>query len=216
MKPKIIIGLVIAIFAATQAYIWNVVSNLAVKIERQSKIDPNATSDDYLLIGNSILSNCDWSKMLNKNNIYNSSISGLTLFEANQFPSTFVNRKSKKIFIELGINDLNTAVPTKMVVYAGAAFLGLVKKISPNSEVFFISVLPLNESMMKGKSTNTEIKEYNSKISTWARNNHIQYIDAYSSMLDDQGQLNQMYTLDGLHLTETGYAHLAAVLKPYF
>jgi lysophospholipase L1-like esterase len=216
MKSKIIFGLLIAILGASQVYVWNMVSNLKAKIERQSKIDPNATSDDYLLIGNSILANCDWGKKFNKSNIYNSSISGLTLFEANQFPSTFVNRKSKKIFIELGINDLNTAVPTKMVVYASAAFLGLVKKISPNSEVHFISVLPLNESIMKGKSTNTEIKEFNAKISSWARNNHIQYIDAYSSMIDSEGQLNKTYTSDGLHLTEAGYVQLASVLKPYF
>jgi lysophospholipase L1-like esterase len=216
MKSNVIIGLLLVILGSAQVYTWNLMSNLNAKVEKQSKIQPNATTDDYLLIGNSILANCDWGKRLNKSNIYNSSISGLTLFEANQFPSTFVNRKSKKIFVELGINDLNTEVPTKMVVYASAAFLGLVKKISPNSEVHFISVLPLNESIMKGKSTNTEIKEFNAKISAWARNNHIQYINAYSSMLDSEGQLNKIYTSDGLHLTEAGYEQLASVLKPYF
>ena len=216
MKFRIVIIVLIAMLVGSQVYVLNVVSDLTNKLEVKNKFDPNATSNDILLIGNSIFANCDWGKKMNMSNIFNSAVSGLTLFEANQFPSTFVNRKSKKIVIELGINDLNTTVPTKMVVYAGVAFLGLVKKISPNSEVYVMSVLPLNETLMKGKSSNKEISEYNFKISSWAKNNHMQYIDAYSVLLDERGQLNQLYTIDGLHLNEIGYSKLASVLKPYF
>lgn len=215
MKQHVITYLLIALLAASQAFMWVKWNEQTKYLATQAKADPYATTDDYLLIGNSILGNHDWGKAFNKTNIYNSSIPGLSIFEANQFPSTFVNRKSKKIFVELGINDLNTKVPTKMVVYAGAAFLGLVKKVSPKSEVYVISVLPIRESKQKGKATNAEITQYNTKIAAWAKNNHIQYIDAYSAMLDGTNQLNADYTSDGLHLTATGYDQLANVLKAY-
>ena len=41
----------------------------------------------------------------------------------------------------------------------------------------------------------------------------VSYVDVYSSLLDEVGQLAEAYTTDGLHLSVAGYRILAQALQ---
>ena len=44
-------------------------------------------------------------------------------------------------------------------------------------------------------------------------NHQVSYVDVYSSLLDEVGQLAEAYTTDGLHLSVAGYRILAQALQ---
>ena len=51
-------------------------------------------------------------------------------------------------------------------------------------------------------------------IANWPQAYHqVSYIDVYSSLLDEEGQLAEAYTTDGLHLSVAGYRILAQALQ---
>lgn len=175
-----------------------------------------STTDDYLMVGNSIMENGNWTQLIGKANIYNSAIKGVTIFEANKIPTDLINRRSKKIFIELGINDLKVKAPVKIVQYEYIRFLNQVRKLSPLSEIYVISVLPVEQKKLKVDKLNESIIDFNTRMTNWVKNNKMTYLDIHAQFKNMNGELDERYSVDGIHLTDKGYEVYASALKAYF
>ena len=83
------------------------------------------------------------------------------------------------------------------------------------------SIYPINRDMNteywdnKPDYTNEHIIKLNKSIKKMCKKYNIKYIDVYSSLLDDQGNLKKIYSIDGLHLTDLGYYKVTKVIKKY-
>ena len=88
----------------------------------------------------------------------------------------------------------------------------------PLTHINLISVLPVSqEERYKQKvyvRTNEKIQALNQAYRELAQAYHqVSYVDVYSSLLDEVGQLAEAYTIDGLHLSVAGYRILAQALQ---
>jgi GDSL family lipase/acylhydrolase len=88
----------------------------------------------------------------------------------------------------------------------------------PLTHINLISVLPVSqEERYKQKvyvRTNEKIQALNQAYQELAQAYHqVSYVDVYSSLLDEKGQLAEAYTTDGLHLSVAGYRILAQALQ---
>ena len=62
--------------------------------------------------------------------------------------------------------------------------------------------------------SNKKIQDLNQAYQELAQAYHqVSYVDVYSSLLDEVGQLAEAYTTDGLHLSVAGYRILAQALQ---
>ncbi len=62
---------------------------------------------------------------------------------------------------------------------------------------------------------NKHITKLNKEIKELCKKEHIKYIDIYSKLLDDNKNLKEVYSKEGLHLTDLGYYKVTKIIKEY-
>ena len=123
-----------------------------------------------------------------------------------------------QIFLLIGTNDIGKEIPQKETLENVEAVLQAIMRDFPLTKINLISVLPVSqEERYKQKvsiRSNKKIKDLNQAYQELAQAYHqVSYVDVYSSLLDEVGQLAEAYTTDGLHLSVAGYRILAQALQ---
>ena len=111
-----------------------------------------------------------------------------------------------QIFLLIGTNDIGKEIPQKETLDNVEAVLQAIMRDFPLTHINLISVLPVSqEERYKQKvyvRTNEKIQALNQAYRELAQAYHqVSYVDVYSSLLDEVGQLAEAYTTDGLHLS---------------
>lgn len=122
----------------------------------------------------------------------------------------------EKVFIWLGTNDLGLGYSISDIINNYIEIISEIKSESIATQIYIISVLPVNESenykdRVKIRS-NKAIRELNLSLSNLAG---VEFVDLYSLLLDAKGNLDAIYTKDGLHLTSKAYEILAEEIRKY-
>ena len=129
-----------------------------------------------------------------------------------------------KVFLLVGTNDIRDELTTKHITKTIEKIITSIKNNKPNIKIYVISVYPVNTNNEKyeqinmnsvGNRTNEKIIELNKSIRTMCKMNHIEYINIYDELLDEEGNLDIKYTLEGLHLTEEAYQKITNILIEY-
>lgn len=123
-----------------------------------------------------------------------------------------------QIFLLIGTNDIGKEVPLDQTIAHMEAIIQQLSRDLPLTKIKLISVLPVNESELY-KSTvyirrNQAIKTLNQayrELSECYLN--VQFIDVFDTLVDEEGQLKEEYTTDGLHLSVEGYRILSKKLQ---
>ncbi|WP_295336825.1 SGNH/GDSL hydrolase family protein [uncultured Streptococcus sp.] len=123
-----------------------------------------------------------------------------------------------QIFLLIGTNDIGKEIPQKETLDNVEAVLQAIMRDFPLTKTNLISVLPVSqEERYKQKvsiRSNKKIQDLNQAYQELAQAYHqVSYVDVYSSLLDEVGQLAEAYTTDGLHLSVAGYRILAQALQ---
>lgn len=123
-----------------------------------------------------------------------------------------------QIFLLIGTNDIGKEIPQKETLDNVEAVLQAIMRDFPLTKINLISVLPVSrEERYKQKvsiRSNKKIQALNQAYRELAQAYHqVSYVDVYSSLLDEVGQLAEAYTTDGLHLSVAGYRTLAQALQ---
>lgn len=124
----------------------------------------------------------------------------------------------EQIFLLIGTNDIGKEIPQKETLDNVEAVLQAIMRDFPLTKINLISVLPVSqEERYKQKvsiRSNEKIQALNQAYRELAQVYHqVGYVDVYSSLLDEVGQLAEAYTTDGLHLSVAGYRILAQALQ---
>jgi len=121
-----------------------------------------------------------------------------------------------KIFVMAGINDLNL---NKM---SFAEFCGYYEQLvdsiqssNRSAEFFLQSVLPVNHSINRLHPQKEDILKANVFIKLLASRKRLVYIDLYNFFSDENGELKEEYTTDGIHINEKAYSIWSNIIKKY-
>lgn len=123
-----------------------------------------------------------------------------------------------KVFLLIGTNDIGKEMPQAETLANLEAVVQEISRDYPLAQIQLLSVLPVNEQeQYKGTvyiRTNEKIQALNRAYQELAQAYYqVSYVDVYSSLLDEVGQLAEAYTTDGLHLSVAGYRILAQALQ---
>lgn len=180
---------------------------------------------EIVFIGNSITEGGgDWSSKFGIKHIRNRGIAGDLSDGVLRRLDEITYFKPKAVFILIGINDLfnihqlednpalkyaNT-VPSP--VFVAKNILKITKEIhrkSPHTKIFVLTLLPTRRAFLK-----KDILILNSHIKQNATKGFYQLVDLYSVFLDGNGDLEEEFTKDGVHLNDKGYQKWVAFEKP--
>jgi len=172
--------------------------------------------NDVVFYGNSITFWGDWPELLKSKKVKNRGIPGDTSFGLLELLAATIQDNPGQFFIMIGINDLARGIPQEVIINNYKRVATLIREASPKTKIYFQSILPVNESFGKLKNhykRANEIPEINDFLRGWTKEQGIGYVDLFSAMADENGQLKASYTWDGIHLTLEGYRKWVEVLK---
>jgi len=200
----------------------------------QSVPESDAVEDEYFadtaFIGNSRTEGFKMYSGLKNSNVYAArSITVMNIF--NQFviksgakfadgsdkmisiPNAVRSKQYKKIYIMLGINELAMNAATFKNTYA--VLIDFLREWEPDAEIYVQTIFPVEADayLKHGKSiTNANINKLNEQIRLLAEEKELFIIDTFELFADENGELPEGYSFDGVHLNpkycETWLAYL--------
>jgi lysophospholipase L1-like esterase len=130
-----------------------------------------------------------------------------------------------KLFINIGSNDLNDPGSAAGLFDIYKRILLKIRERLPDTQIHLLSYYPVNtrkilasqEASLKFSGrTNESVNKANENLKELARSMRCAYIDVNSILQDSEGNLNEMYTNDGVHLLPNAYAIVLNLLVDFF
>jgi lysophospholipase L1-like esterase len=171
-------------------------------------------SKKVIFIGDSITEAFDVKKHLSEFNIINKGIYGdNTMGVLKRIDSDIINLNPDKVFILIGTNDFAlNRTPEELIETYEQAIKKLIAHIH-STDIYITSILPTRN--IENRPIET-IKKTNAYLFKLAQKYKLNYFDLFSELADKNEQINEIYTTDGLHLSEEGYQKWAEVFKLKF
>lgn len=173
-------------------------------------------SNEVIMLGNSLTQNFEWHEIFPDVNIKNRGINGdITLGLLQRLPEV-LESKPLKIFIEIGINDIQQGIPIDQIYQNYTAVIQKIKKYSPTTKIYVQNLLPAHVHLYNNKNKLIVlITDLNTKLEEYCLANSITYIDLFSTFKDGD-KLNSNYDSgDHLHLNGTGYLKWCELIEKY-
>lgn len=179
--------------------------------------------ENIVFLGDSITWMYDLAKYYPNRKVINSGVDGeFTDGVLENMDSRVYKYNPSKVFILIGTNDIYKGKTIDEITENVDKIVKNIKKNRPYCQIYLESLYPINATnnekihmdMVKNR-TNKFIKQINKKYKIIAKENNITYIDMYSKLLDDNGNLNIDYTKEGLHLVDEGYDVVTKEINKY-
>lgn len=229
VKNKIIIlmGLTIIILLVVIAILAN--SNCKIeqteKVETPTPKDPWEVkydkNDNFVFLGDSITDFYPLEEMFGKDvPLVNSGIAGYKTDDLLDRLEDMVYRfNPSKVFILIGTNDLKYSEDTsEKTINNIKKIINDIKKNRKKTKIYVQSIYPVNRSMKNDiveSRYNDEITDTNNEIKAFCKEENITYIDLDDTLKDNNNELKEEYTYDGLHPSTRGYVAITKKLIPY-
>lgn len=119
-----------------------------------------------------------------------------------------------KLFILVGTNDIFYGAVADDIAKNIYEIISRVHANSPATKIFVQSLFPTNNTKFQTNRPNYIIANINNMLRDSANELNYTYIDI-NSHLTKNGELDEKFTLDGLHINGRGVSVWMEILKPY-
>jgi lysophospholipase L1-like esterase len=162
---------------------------------------------DTLFIGDSLVEHCEWADLLQDNNVRNRGIAGDdTLGVLHRVERIHRTKPPRRILLMVGINDLFRHIPEKRILANYEAILKRIQTHVPSCKVLVHSLLPIDERLAPQPIESAVIQSLNDELQELCGKLKIDYLDCFEAFdPNDDGRLDEKFSLDGLHLNARGY-----------
>lgn len=125
-----------------------------------------------------------------------------------------------KVILLIGINDYyddKSEENQKQIIKKIIKIVEKIKENRPKAKIYLESLYPINirKKDLAEKEDNENIDTLNKKLKEYSKKNDIVYIEVNSKLKDGDGNLDERYSEDGIHLNKVGYAKVTRILVPY-
>ncbi len=167
-------------------------------------------SANIVFFGDSITCGGKWTEYFEGSDVCSLAVPGDRVDQALYRADMVVQLAPRKIFILLGVNGSNDA-NYKEALQKNYSEL-IEKFVVTGAEVYIQSILPT-----RSPSTveNDRINAANEILQNIADKYSCIYIDLYTSFLDENGELKEEYSKDGVHINENGYELWVSLIREY-
>lgn len=157
-----------------------------------------------VFLGDSITEMCEWHEFFPEVRVINRGVSGDSTRGVLQRVDQITALAPSKVFIAIGVNDLQRHYhPGEVVRNIGETVKKLKKETG--TRVFLQSILPVMEYKLETGILNQTIDAVNHELQQIALENGAEYIDNNILLSDETGNLAPQFSEDGLHINGAAY-----------
>ena len=220
LVPTVIAILLIAVIAAAVNFISEMgLGDIARKTEHYSQLAEYAPENATVFFGDSITELCsvediyaEYSKS-SGSPVINRGISAETTDHMlERVEDSVIALKPRNVGMLMGVNDLSAGVPQEQITDNIRAMIQLIKEKSPETNIVLQAVYPtsgkresLYENYQLGGRDSATVKALNEKLAAMAAEENVRFLDVTALLADEDGNLRNDYTYDGLHPNVSGY-----------
>lgn len=172
------------------------------------------TQGKIVMLGNSITAECEWSELLDNQDIINRGIIGDGTDDILNRLNDVIAMKPKKIFLLVGVNDLMFH-PPQYIIHNYEKIVMRLQSETPQTQLYLESILPIHNDLRRNNMRNEDIDEVNKGIKNIAKKQGLTYINVAEAFKSEEGSLKTEYSLDGIHLNGEGYLLFKNIIQPY-
>ena len=112
-------------------------------------------------------------------------------------------RNIDTVYIMLGVNELGWNYSNIFIDKYGE-LIDLIRQIDPNCEILVQSIIPLTKTKSDNDDIykNERVKEYNDLLKEMSKEKNVKYIDVASVLSNNNGDLPEEASTDGVHLNK--------------
>ena len=158
---------------------------------------------DKVFIGDSLTDHGQFGEYFPGETVINRGIRDDTSYNVLHRIKEVAEREPKEAYILVGINDIMEGIGPEEYEKNVRKIVGAFDH--GKTEVTLFSILPVNHDLIGNSIRDEEIAKYNGILRKVAEESGADLIDLHPAFLDDKGQLDQRYTIDGVHLNGAGY-----------
>ena len=165
-------------------------------------------NDDIIILGNSLSDNGRWNEAFDDANIKNRGIISDVVQGVSDRIELITKGQPKKIFLLIGVNDVSHHLTPDSITTAVEKLIVKIKTLSPNTELYLQSWLPINNDFKRYKNMigkEMTIFQGNVMLEQVARRQGVTWINLFPAFADKECKLPKHLTNDGLHLNDAGY-----------
>ena len=166
--------------------------------------------DKVVFFGDSITDYCDLEEYYPDLNTVNLGIAGNTSGEMLDRIQAVYDQEPDIVVILGGANDLFQDIPEDDIVSNIRSIILGIQEHVPRAKILLQSVYPVTEG--SPITFNRRIMTLNGRLEGVAFELDCTYVDLFSILRTEDGRLQDVYSLDGVHLTEEGYAATCPVI----
>lgn len=213
----VIVGLLYVLFTTDG-------DNKQTKAPKKDIIVKQTIDDNYLFIGDKITEDYDLLKYYEKKPVVNEGKTGnMTDDILNNMKNRIYQYNPSKIFLLIGINDIDKGKSSLEITDNIEKIIELVKENRPYCKIYIESIYPVNKSDDEKVSDkvrdkdfdNEKIMEVNKSLEKLADKEDATYINLYDKLIDKNGNLKLEYTSNGLYISDDGYEKITEILTKY-
>jgi lysophospholipase L1-like esterase len=167
-----------------------------------------------VFLGNSLTAQNEWAEMLNRPDVLNRGIPGDHADGMLARLDEIARHRPSKIFLMAGINDLCYHSP-EVVLEKCTNLADTILQTIPSARLYLQSILPVNNGVSATPTGNSNIAFVNRGLRKYAEAKGLTFIDLYPLFLDGKGNLDEAYTLDGVHIDEQAYLKWKEAIEKY-
>lgn len=206
-----VLSFVLGIGLASGAFVKE---RVVTKTKEIKQIDAN-----NVFLGDSLTDYFDLDAAFPDYSVVNSGVAGNTtdnvLADLNNRVTIY---NPSQVFVWLGTNDLRDGKTPQQTIESLQEIIDQIQAERSLAKITLISLIPVNAQVNPatvGLRFNDHIQEVNQGLQEIAKEQELDYIDLFSALKDEQGNLKSEYTVDGLHLSDAGYQVVLGIIEPY-
>lgn len=184
------------------------------KDKEETKTENKVSKDDTVaFVGDNLIEKYDLSEYKDFKTSKVSEI-GLTSTDLLSKLNDIYATKANDVIIYTGIFDIVEG-EQDVTVSNLTSVIKNIKKNLKDATIYLVSILPTSKEIGNeyiDAIDQSEITSLNKKLKSLAKDNDINYIDAYSEVVSSS-DLNSKYTNDGLNLNEAGYKEITKIIN---
>lgn len=197
------------------------------KVERFRRLNPYVKKGQVLFAGSSLMEQFPIYEFLQDFDIpltiYNRGVGGFTSAELQEnIRECILDVQPSHLFINIGTNDLNTPdYSEEALISRYRDILVQVKQALPDVKLYLLAYYPGNPVAAKSYiadvlkvRTNARIASANKAVAALAQEMGGTYLDLNRGLYDEQGNLKEEFTIEGMHMYANGYKAVLDELLP--
>ncbi len=219
--PKILISflvLLIVFLSSFLCYHYITFNHHKVKIKKVIKKEV-IVDENIVFLGDSLINRYDLKKYFPNYHVVNSGVGGnVTDHILDDMENRVYQYNPSKVFLLVGTNDLQWKRSPDEILDNIKKIVNGIHENREKAEIYIESLYPVNREIKNNGAedrNNEDIKEVNKKLKEYCQKEKLTYIDMYQQLEDENGNLKEEYTKEGLHLSDKGYDEVTKKIKQY-